>query len=241
MIIKEKYEYKIGDNNFEGIICYDNEIDGPLPGVLVSHQYSGCSKMEERKCEFLAKAGYFAFAIDLYGKGIRGKTPEESLNLMNQLSEDRKVLSDRINYCLNLLKNYELVDSSKVAAIGYCFGGRCVLDLARSGAELNIVVSFHGIYDRPNIDNPKNIKTPILLLHGHEDPYATEDDLKNLLNELKEKNSRWFVHIFGGVAHAFTNPDANDESNGLKYNRDAMHMSWKIMKNYFNRYIHEKL
>ncbi len=241
MIIKEKYEYKIGDNNFEGIICYDNEIDGPLPGVLVSHQYSGCSKMEERKCEFLAKAGYFAFAIDLYGKGIRGKTPEESLNLMNQLSEDRKVLSDRINYCLNLLKNYELVDSSKVAAIGYCFGGRCVLDLARSGAELNIVVSFHGIYDRPNIDNPKNIKTPILLLHGYEDPYATEDDLKKLLNELKEKNSRWFVHIFGGVAHAFTNPDANDESNGLKYNRDAMHMSWKIMKNYFNRYIHEKL
>ena len=241
MIIKEKYEYKIGDNNFEGIICYDNEIDGPLPGVLVSHQYSGCSKMEERKCEFLAKAGYFAFAIDLYGKGIRGKTPEESLNLMNQLSEDRKVLSDRINYCLNLLKNYELVDSSKVAAIGYCFGGRCVLDLARSGAELNIVVSFHGIYDRPNIDNPKNIKTPILLLHGYEDPYATEDDLKELLNELKEKNSRWFVHIFGGVAHAFTNPDANDESNGLKYNRDAMHMSWKIMKNYFNRYIHEKL
>ena len=241
MIIKEKYEYKIGDNNFEGIICYDNEIDGPLPGVLVSHQYSGCSKMEERKCEFLAKAGYFAFAIDLYGKGIRGKTPEESLNLMNQLSEDRKVLSDRINYCLNLLKNYELVDSSKVAAIGYCFGGRCVLDLARSGAELNIVVSFHGIYDRPNIDNPKNINTPILLLHGYEDPYATEDDLKKLLNELKEKNSRWFVHIFGGVAHAFTNPDANDESNGLKYNRDAMHMSWKIMKNYFNRYIHEKL
>ena len=241
MIIKEKYEYKIGDNNFEGIICYDNEIDGPLPGVLVSHQYSGCSKMEERKCEFLAEAGYFAFAIDLYGKGIRGKTPEESLNLMNQLSEDRKVLSDRINYCLNLLKNYELVDSSKVAAIGYCFGGRCVLDLARSGAELNIVVSFHGIYDRPNIDNPKNIKTPILLLHGYEDPYATEDDLKKLLNELKEKNSRWFVHIFGGVAHAFTNPDANDESNGLKYNRDAMHMSWKIMKNYFNRYIHEKL
>ena len=241
MIIKEKYEYKIGDNNFEGIICYDNEIDGPLPGVLVSHQYSGCSKMEERKCEFLAKAGYFAFAIDLYGKGIRGKTPEESLNLMNQLSEDRKVLSERINYCLNLLKNYELVDSSKVAAIGYCFGGRCVLDLARSGAELNIVVSFHGIYDRPNIDNPKNIKTPILLLHGYEDPYATEDDLKKLLNELKEKNSRWFVHIFGDVAHAFTNPDANDESNGLKYNRDAMHMSWKIMKNYFNRYIHEKL
>ena len=241
MIIKEKYEYKIGDNNFEGIICYDNEIDGPLPGVLVSHQYSGCSKMEERKCEFLAKAGYFAFAIDLYGKGIRGKTPEESLNLMNQLSEDRKVLSERINYCLNLLKNYELVDSSKVAAIGYCFGGRCVLDLARSGAELNIVVSFHGIYDRPNIDNPKNIKTPILLLHGYEDPYATEDDLKKLLNELKEKNSRWFVHIFGSVAHAFTNPDANDESNGLKYNRDAMHMSWKIMKNYFNRYIHEKL
>ena len=85
MIVKEKYEYKIGPDIFQGFICYDNEIEGPLSGVLVSHQYSGCSKLEERKCEFLAKAGYFAFAIDLYGKGIRGKTPEESVNLMNQL------------------------------------------------------------------------------------------------------------------------------------------------------------
>ena len=241
MIIKEKYEYHMGANKFQGIICYDDEIKTPLPGILVSHQYSGCSALEERKCEFLAKAGYFAFAIDLYGKGIRGNTPEESLNLMNQLSEDRTVLSKRINHCLTLLKNHDLVDSDKIAAIGYCFGGRCVLDLARSGAELNLVVSFHGIYDRPNIGNPKSIQTPVLILHGNEDPYATEDDLKNLLSELKEKNAKWSVHIFGGVAHAFTNPAADDVSNGLKYDRDAMHMSWKIMKNYFNRFLHSKL
>lgn len=241
MIIKEPYEYQIGTDVFQGVICYDNDIQMPLPGVLVSHQYTGCSKLEERKCEFLAKAGYFAFAVDLYGKGIRGKTPDESLDLMNQLSKDRKLLAKRINYSLTLLKNHQFVDSKKIAAIGYCFGGRCVIDLARSGADLNLVVSFHGIYDRPNIDNPKNINTPILILHGDEDPYATENDLKNLLTELKEKNAKWFVHIFGGVAHAFTNPNANDDLNGLKYNRDAMHMSWKIMKNYFNRYIHEKL
>lgn len=241
MIIKEKCEYQIGTDTFQGIFCYDNEIEGPLPGVLVSHQYSGCSKLEERKSEFLAKAGYFAFAIDLYGKGIRGKTPEESLELMNELSKDRTVISKRINHCLNLLKDQKLVDSNKVAAIGYCFGGRCVLDLARSGAELNLVVSFHGIYDKPEIINPENIKTPILILHGDEDPYATENDLKNLLTELKEKNAKWFVHIFGGVAHAFTNPDADDKPNGLKYDRDAMHMSWKIMKNYFNRFLHKKL
>ena len=241
MIVKEQYDYQIGTDTFQGFICYDNEIEKPLSGVLVSHQYSGCSKLEERKCEFLAKAGYFAFAVDLYGKGIRGKTPEESLDLMNELSKDRTVISKRLNHCLTLLKDQKLVDSNKVAAIGYCFGGRCVLDLARSGAELNLVVSFHGIYDRPNIGNPKNIKTPVLILHGDEDPYATENDLKNLLTELKEKNTKWFVHIFGGVAHAFTNPDANDESNGLKYDRDAMHMSWKIMKNYFNRFLDEKL
>ena len=160
---------------------------------------------------------------------------------MNQLSEDRTVLAKRINHCLTLLKKHNLVDSNKIAAIGYCFGGRCVLDLARSGAELNLVVSFHGIYDKPNINNPKNINTPILILHGDQDPYANENDLKNLLDELREKNSKWFLHIFGGVAHAFTNPDADDELNGLKYNRDAMHMSWKIMKNYFNRFLDEKL
>ena len=153
----------------------------------MSHQYSGCSKLEERKAEFLAKEGYFAFAIDLYGKGIRGNTPEESLDLMNQLSSDRNILSNRINHCLNLLKENKLVNRNKIAAIGYCFGGKCVLDLARSGAELNLIVSFHGIYDRPNIENPKIINTPILILHGDEDPYATEDDLKKLLNELKEK------------------------------------------------------
>ena len=97
------------------------------------------------------------------------------------------------------------------------------------------------IYDKPNINNPKNINTPILILHGDQDPYSNENDLKNLLDELREKNSKWFLHIFGGVAHAFTNPDADDELNGLKYNRDAMHMSWKIMKNYFNRFLDEKL
>lgn len=241
MIVKENFDYIIDGEDFQGIICYDNDIKEPMPGVLVSHQYSGCSKLEEKKAEFLAKEGYFAFAIDLYGKGIRGNSPEESLDLMNQLSADRKVLSKRINYCLKLLKEHKLVESKKIAAIGYCFGGKCVLDLARSGAEVNVIVSFHGIYDRPNIDNPKIIKSPILILHGDEDPYATADDLKELIGELKEKNSSWFVHIFGGVAHAFTNPDADDISSGLKYNRDAMHMSWKIMKNYFNRYIHEKL
>ena len=111
---------------------------------------------------------------------------------MNQLSEDRTVLAKRINHCLTLLKDHDLVDNNKVAAIGYCFGGRCVLDLARSGAELNLVVSFHGIYDRPNIGNPKNIQTPVLILHGDEDPYATENDLKNLLTEFKEKNTKFY-------------------------------------------------
>ena len=100
MIVKEQYDYQIGTDTFQGFICYDNEIEKPLSGVLVSHQYSGCSKLEERKCEFLAKAGYFAFAVDLYGKGIRGKTPEESLDLMNELSKDRNVISKRLNHCL---------------------------------------------------------------------------------------------------------------------------------------------
>ncbi len=237
MIIKEPYEYRDQGLTFQGFVCYNDDIKGPLPGVLVSHQYSGCSKLEERKCEHLANAGYFAFAIDLYGKGIRGNNPEESTKLMNSLSADRTVLSKRINHCLELLKNNKYVDKHKIAAIGYCFGGKCVLDLARSGAELNLVVSFHGIYDRPNIKNPNQIKTPLLILHGDEDPYATNQDLKKLQNEFKEKKAQWFVHIFGGVSHAFTNPDANDESNGLKYDRDAMHMSWKIMKIYFNRFL----
>ena len=95
----------------------------------------------------------------------------------------RTLLSERINHCLSLLKNNKLVDKNMIAAIGYCFGGKCVLDLARSGAELNLIVSFHGIYDRPNINNPNEIKTPILILHGDEDPYATEQDLNRALQK----------------------------------------------------------
>ena len=240
MIVKEKYTYVIDGSEYEGVICFDDSISKPLPGILVSHQYSGCSKLEERKCEHLADAGFFAFAVDLYGMGIRGKNAEESLKLMNDLCSNRSLISSRINHCLDLLKNHKRVDKNNTAAIGYCFGGKCVLDLARSGAELNLIVSFHGIYDKPNEDSSKYIKTPILILHGDEDPYATRDDLINLITELKEKKAKWFVHEFGGVAHAFTNPDANDPANGLKYDRDAMHMSWKIMKSYFNRYFEIK-
>ena len=155
--------------------------------------------MEERKCEHLADAGFFAFAVDLYGKGIRGKNAKESLKLMNDLCSNRSLISSRINHCLDLLKNHKRVDKNNTAAIGYCFGGKCVLDLARSGAELNLIVSFHGIYDKPDEDSSKFIKTPILILHGDEDPYATRDDLINLIIELKEKKAKWFVHEFGGV------------------------------------------
>ena len=155
MIVKEKYTYVIDGSEYEGVICFDDSISKPLPGILVSHQYSGCSKLEERKCEHLADAGFFAFAVDLYGKGIRGKNAEESLKLMNDLCSNRSIISSRINHCLDLLKNHKRVDKNNTAAIGYCFGGKCVLDLARSGAELNLIVSFHGIYDKTNEDSSK--------------------------------------------------------------------------------------
>ena len=169
MIITKPWVYESVDRVFEGSISYNDDIQTQKPGILISHAYGGCSEFEIRKAEGLAELGYVGFAIDLYGQGRRGSSPEESTALMIELDGDRGLLSKRINHSLSLLKEHKEVDSSKTAAVGFCFGGKCVLDLARSGADINGIISFHGIYDKPNIENKSPIKASILILHGFEE------------------------------------------------------------------------
>ncbi len=237
MIIKEKYIYKIDGEEYEGIVSYENSIKSPMPALLIAPTYAGPSALEEEKAEYFVSLGYFTFIVDLYGKGKRGSTPEESTKLMSELCSDRRVLSKRINFCLNLLEDHASVDNKRIVAIGYCFGGKCVLDLARSAAEVNLIISVHGIYDRPNINDSKSIVSPVLVLHGDEDPFARPEDLEKLIEELKIKKAKWNVHIFGGIAHAFSNPNANNFKDGMYYDKNSDLISCDIIKAYLGIYL----
>ncbi len=235
MIKTESIIYKDpqSDHTFEGVISWDNDIPGKRPGVLVAHAFGGQSQFDVDKSIELAKLGYVAFAIDMYGKGRRGNSPEESRELMNELNSDRPRLLKRILLALEVLKENQWVDTTKLGAIGFCFGGKCVLDLARSGAEIRGVVSFHGLLDKPGIECSKPIVSAILVLHGWDDPMATPEQTIELTKEMTENNADWQLLAFGNTGHAFTNPKADSFEDGLFYKESADNRSWIAMTGFF--------
>jgi dienelactone hydrolase len=234
MIITKKIEYQDSEMSYEGVIAFDNEYDGKRPVIMIAHAYGGQSKFEENKAVELAKLGYVGFAIDLYGKGIRAKTPEEAQQLMDQLNADRNLLLQRIKSALKVTKSIAVADESKIGAIGFCFGGKCVLDLARSGEKLSGIVSFHGVYDAPKDIQKNKITTPILVLHGWDDPLATPLEVIELTKELTTNNADWELNAYGHTGHAFTNPMANSPEKGLFYSKEADRKSWNRMTAFFS-------
>ena len=225
-------EYRDGDVVLEGLLAWDDSIVGARPGVLVSHAWGGRSEFEDAKAEALARLGYAAFALDLYGKGVRGSGPEENASLMQPFLDDRVLLQRRLLLSLATLREQSQVDSAKVAAIGFCFGGLCVLDIARTGEDLAGVVSFHGLFGAPGNTAGNTIKAKVLALHGWDDPMATPDDVDALAAELSSMQADWQLHAYGHTRHAFTNPDANDEAMGTVYNPQADTRSWLAMTNF---------
>ena len=167
MIKTEKLVYGSANSSvqFEGSISYDDSFDTPRPGVLVCHAYGGHSDFDIKKSEQLAELGYFAFAMDLYGQGRRGSNPQESMELMNEFNSDRVLLQQRMIHAFQTLKNFDKVDENKTGAIGFCFGGKCALDLARAGEDVKGVVSFHGLYDAPTASSGKQLKGSIKIDH----------------------------------------------------------------------------
>jgi len=233
MIQTEVFNYGNTENNFEGFLAWDNKSSAKRPGVLIAHAFGGLSKFEEEKAIELAKIGYLGFAIDMYGKGKRAKTPEESRKLMNELNSDRGELLKRILLAFDQLKKHPLVDENKTGAIGFCFGGKCVLDLARSGIDLGGVASFHGVYDRPSNVIEQTIKCSVLVLHGWDDPLSPSNVVADLAKELTEKNADWSLHAYGHTGHAFTNPKAQAHDKGVFYNEKSDKRAWKSMTNFF--------
>ena len=232
MLKKEKYTYEDANQSYEGVVAFDDGIQGKRPVVLVAHTWVGQSDFEASKAEKLAELGYLAFAIDVYGKGRRATNVSEAEALMNEMLADRQELLNRLLLAVDQIKKHELADNGNIAAIGFCFGGKCVLDIARSGLNLKGVVSFHGIFDPPGIDHQGDIQAKILVLHGWEDPLALPKDINALAKEMTERNATWEMDIFGRTGHAFTNPQADGSMEGMKFNQLATERSWQRMSKF---------
>ena len=219
-------DYRDGDQVFEGMLAWDGSTRDPRPGVLVAHTIRGRTGFEEGKAKLLARNGYAGFAIDVYGKDAIGGDIESCREHMDALRKERATLQRRLLAALQTMRNQAEVDASRVAAIGYCFGGLCVLDIARTGEPLAGVVSFHGLFDPPGNTSGNRIVAQILALHGWDDPLATPDQVVALGEELSSLGADWQLHAYGGVRHAFTNPAADASTGVTVYNEAADRRSW---------------
>ena len=227
MTIKTRLiDYRDGDSVFEGMLAWDDAVDGPRPGVLVAHTIRGRSQFEESKAVALAEQGYTGFAVDVYGKEAIGSDIEACREMMEALRSERAALQQRLLQALQTMRDQPEVDATSVAAIGYCFGGLCVLDIARTGEPLAGVVSFHGLFDPPGNTADNRIAARVLALHGWDDPLATPEQAVALGEELSSMGADWQLHCYGNVRHAFTNPAADASTGVTIYNEAADRRSW---------------
>ncbi len=228
-IREQRVEYTDGEITFHGFLCYDDERSGALPAVLISHAWRGRSEFEERKARRLAWLGYVALAVDVFGEGKTGKTTQECQALIAPLMADRKLLGRRMNAALKFVRSLPQVDAARVAAMGFCFGGLCALDLARSGADVRGVVSFHGLLKPAPGAYGAPITSKVLILHGYDDPMAPPQEVIAIADEFKAAGVDWQLHAYGQTMHAFTLPGANDASFGTVYNQNADRRSWHTL------------
>ncbi|MEQ9463863.1 MAG: dienelactone hydrolase family protein [Haliea sp.] len=225
-------EYQHEGVTYEGMLAWDDSAAGPRPGVAVAHTWAGRSEFEEQKAVDLAQQGYVGFALDMFGKGVRGEGAEQCQGLIAPLLADRALLQDLVTLAIAVMSEQAEVDATRVAAMGYCFGGLTVLDLARTGADVRGVVSFHGLFNAPDNTAGNRIAAKVLCLHGYDDPMATPDSLLALAQELSAAGADWQVHAYGNTLHAFTNPQANDPGFGAVYNAAADRRSAQSLQNF---------
>jgi dienelactone hydrolase len=230
----ERVEYKQGDATLEGYLAYDDALSGKRPGILVVHEWWGLNEYVKGRADQLAQMGYVAFAADIYGKGVGAKAPADAGRLSNIYASDRKLMRARVTAGLDMLLKNQYTDPARVAAIGYCFGGMTVLELARSGANVAGVVSFHGELNTPDPGDSKNIKAKVLVLHGADDPVVPTNQVLAFVEEMRKARVDWQLVMYGNAVHTFTNAQAgNDPSKGAAYNEKADKRSWQAMKDFF--------
>jgi dienelactone hydrolase len=230
----ETVEYKQGDVLLQGYLSYDASVRGKRPAVLIIPDWRGVSESTRMRAEMLASLGYVALAADVYGKGVRPKTPEECSAEAGKYYKDRQLLRARTRAGLDYLAGRAEADPGRLAVIGYCFGGAGALELARSGAPLKGVVTFHGSLNNPTPADAKNIRAKVLVLHGADDPYVKQEEVKSFMDEMRAAGVDWTLVQYSGAVHSFTEKSAgNDNSKGAAYNETADRRSWQAMKDFF--------
>ncbi|MBK8092585.1 MAG: dienelactone hydrolase family protein [Verrucomicrobiaceae bacterium] len=228
-------EYPSGGETCEGLHIVDAAKTGKLPSVLVIHQWTGVSAHEKERAHQLAEMGYNVFVADVYGKGVRPQPPEAGKEA-GKYRSDRKLFRERLLAALEQLRATPQADPAQIAAIGYCFGGTAVMELARSGAMVKGVVSFHGGLDSPTPADGKNIKGKVLALHGAEDPFVPAANLAAWESEMKEAAVDYKLVQYPGAVHSFTLKSAGYDNNaGAAYNEAADKASWDEMRQFFDR------
>ncbi len=220
------------DGPFESLAVVDTAATGPLPGILLFPNVLGTKEADFAYAEKVAALGYAVLVADIYGQGKRTtRADPDAGRYMAELNADRALLRGRVNGTHDVLKGLAEVDASRTAAIGFCFGGKCLLDLARSGADISGGVSFHGVYDAPPFANA-TITAKLLVCHGWDDPIAPPEATVGLARELTDARCDWQIHAYGGTGHAFTDEGVNMPEKGLAYSPSADRRSFRAMADF---------
>lgn len=234
-IVEKVVEYEHQGVKLEGFQTYDDGIEGKRPSVLIIHQWTGLGDYEKMRARMLAQAGYNVIAADIYGAGVRPQPPAAGEEA-GKYKEDRQLFRGRLLAGLDVLKQDERTDEGKIAAIGYCFGGTGVLELARAGAEIAGVVSFHGGLSAAEGMEARQGKTAarILCLHGALDPFVPEAEVDGFQKEMTAAETDWQLINYGGAVHSFTQKSAGDDiSKGAAYDKKADERSQAHMEVFF--------
>jgi len=227
-------EYKEGDTVLEGYLVHDTKFKGARPAVLVVHAWMGLNDYAKRRANQLAELGYIAFAADIYGKGVRPTSMEEAAKTSGSYKANNQLWRARALAGLATLKAQKNVKQDKIAAIGYCFGGSTVLEIARAGTKLNGVVSFHGNFATKMPAKEGEIQTKILALHGANDPFIKKEEYDAFLTEMIGSKADWQMVSYSNTVHSFTELEAgNDPSKGFAYQAESDRRSWEAMKTFF--------
>jgi len=231
----EPLDYRNGAQTCEGYVALPAGT-GRHPCILIAHQWAGISDFERARAEEFAELGYVGMAIDAYGKGLRGSLAADNSALMDPCMADRAALRQRLLAGVAAAKAHPRVDPQRIAAIGYCFGGTMALELARSGAAIAGVAGFHSGLGTALPQDAKNIKGKVLVCIGADDPGIPPEQRKAFEDEMRAGKVDWRMHLYGGVVHSFTNPDAGklNQPDFARYDAEADRRSWAEMQSLFN-------
>ena len=230
----EEVTYSVGDVHLKSTIVYDDAGSAKKPGIVVLPEWWGLNDYVKHRAQMLAELGYVAIAADLFGDAKVTNDPNEAGKWAGALKTNRTELRARTNAALEQLKKNPHVDARQLGAIGYCFGGTSAVELARSGADLRAVVTFHAGLDSPDPSAGKNIKARILVCHGGDDVFSPATDIDAFEQEMRQNKVDWQMNVYGNAVHGFSNPEADKHGiPGIAYNAEADHRSWSAMRAFF--------